>query len=207
MSEQLQTQTAQTASTTATPSSPTATPQHPATAMVQTMLSRGERVVRAVASVMEAYPAARDVKSLKAAFVGFDVKKASISMGEGDLKDEHIAVSKGGKLAMKIYGDGAANSIEVVSDEIWNPWGLKIGMTYEEVAKIVGPFECGDAAQHTDWKQDVAECETEKTMNWAFDFESEFEAKDLIAKPDKLAKAKLVAMRWEAPSSGPPGAK
>lgn len=147
-----------------------------------------------------------DVKSLKAAFPGFDVKKASIPMGEGDLADEHVAVSKGGKLAMKIYGDISANSIEVVSDDIWNPWGLKIGMTYADVAKVMGPLDCSDAAEHTDWKQYVAECDTEKTKNWSFDFTHEgTEAKELIAKPDDLAKAKLVAFRWEAPGSGPPG--
>ena len=139
-----------------------------------------------------------DVKSLTAAFPGFDVKKESISQG-GDLKDEHMAVSKGGKLAIKIYGDVVANSIEVVSNEIWNPWTLTIGMTHEEVSKLVGPFECSDGAESADWKTYVIECSTEKTKNWSFDFQQEgTPAKEVIGTP-RLAQAKLVALRWEAP--------
>ena len=148
-----------------------------------------------------------DVKSLKAAFPGFDVKKQSIPKGE-DLKDEHMAVSKGGKLAMKIYGDGTPDSIEVVSDEIWNPWGVKIGMTHEEVAKIAGPFQCSDGAESADWKNYIIECSTEKTKNWNFDFQHEgTPASEVIANPATLAKAKLVALRWESASVGPPGSK
>jgi hypothetical protein len=145
-----------------------------------------------------------DVKSLKAAFPGFDAKKESIPKGE-DLKDEHMAVTKGGKVAMKIYGDGSANSIEVVSDDIWNPWGLKIGMTHEEVAKLVGPFECTDGSESADWKNYIIECDTEKTKNWSFDFQHEgTPAKEVIATPATLAKATLVAMRWTAPDAGSP---
>jgi hypothetical protein len=145
------------------------------------------------------------VKALEAAFPGHDVKAVSIDQG-GDLREEYVGISKGGTLLLKVVGDGSPNSIEIVSNQVWNPFGVAVGMTYAEVEKIVGTLGCADAGEHTDWKSQVAECGTEKIKRYGFDFVVEGEsAKDVIAKPELLATAKLVALRWEAPGSGPPG--
>lgn len=147
-----------------------------------------------------------DVKKLKAALPGYEIKKVSTPMGDGDLREEYVGVSKGGKLLVKLVGDSTPNTIEIVSDEVWNPFGVTIGMTYADASKLVGPLECSDAGEHTDWKSDIAECSGPKSDRLGFDFTLEgFEAKDVLANPDKLATAKLVAVRWDAPGSGPPG--
>jgi len=139
------------------------------------------------------------VKALKAAFPDHEVKKVSTPMGDGDLREEFVGVSKGGKLVLKVIGDGSLNGIEIVSNEVWNPFGVTIGMTYADAVKLVGPLACSDASDHTDWKSDIAECASTKSKFYGFDFALEgFEAKTLLKSPDKLATAKLVALRWDS---------
>lgn len=137
-----------------------------------------------------------DLESLKTALPGYELEKKSIPQG-GDLVDEHVAATKGGTLAVKIYGDATVRSVEVVSDEIKNPWGLTIGMTHDAATKILGPLECLDGAETADWRNYVIECSSDKSKNWSFDFQREgTPAKEVIGKP-ALAEAKLVALRWE----------
>lgn len=139
------------------------------------------------------------IKAMKAAFPGHEIKKVSTPMGDGDLKEEYVGVSKGGKLLLKVIGDSTPITIEAVSNDVWNPYGVTIGMTHADAVKLLGPLTCTDASEHTDWKSDIAECASEKSQFVGFDFAHEsFEAKDLLKNPDKLATAKLVAVRWDS---------
>ncbi len=62
----------------------------------------------------------------------------------------------------------------------------------EEVAKVVGPFECSSGEEHTDWKNYIIECSTTKTKNWNFDFQHEgTPASEVI--PDKATLAAFAA--------------
>ncbi len=144
------------------------------------------------------------VKALKAAFSGYEVKKVSKKMGDGDLREEYVGISKGKTLLLKVVGDDEVISVDITSNDVWNPWGIQIGATYAEIEKAIGKLQCQDAGEAVDWRADLAECNADKIDNYTFDFSGDGMGKDLVADPAKLAQAKLVAIRWEAPGHGPP---
>lgn len=148
-----------------------------------------------------------DVKALKKLLPDYQIKKVKTPMGEGDLADIYIGVSKGKTLVLKLVGQDKIMDIDIVSNDVWNPFGVTIGMTYADAEKLVGKLECDDAGEHTDWKANIAECSNGTLDRFTLDFKDDeaSEAKELIAAPAQLAKAKVVAIRWNAPGYGPPG--
>ena len=146
-----------------------------------------------------------DLKKLKAAFPGYEIKKVSKKMGEGDLREVYVGVSKGGTLILKLVGDEFLNSVDIMSNDVWNPWGVTIGMTGAELEKRVGKLDCTDAGDATDWRANLAECDGEKVDHYEFDLSGEGMGKEVAEDPAKRAAATLVAIRWVVPGNGPPG--
>ena len=149
-----------------------------------------------------------DLKALKAAFPGYEVKKVSRKMGDGDLREDYVGISKGGKLILKLAGDEFLRSVDIMSDDVWNPWGITLGMTGAELEKRVGAIDCSDAGEATDWRAHLAECDGAKADHYQFDLEGDgANGKQVAEDPAKRAAAKLVAIRWVVPGNGPPGAE
>jgi len=148
-----------------------------------------------------------DIKALKAAFPSYEIKKVSKKMGEGDLREVYVGVSKGGTLILKLVGDELLQSVDIMSNDVWNPWGLTIGMTGVELEKRVGKLDCKDAGEATDWRANLAECDGEKVDHYEFDLKGEGMGKEVAEDPAKRAAATLVAIRWVVPGNGPPGAQ
>lgn len=148
-----------------------------------------------------------DQATLSAAFPGHEVKPVSIPQGE-DLIEEYWGVSKGGTLLLKIEGDEASvGAVHIVGGDVANPLGLRLGMTHADATKLLGPLDCTDAGEAVDWRQAFVECGTSKSARFTFDVtddENGLSGKQLLADPDALATAKIVAITWTSPAAAPP---
>jgi len=142
-------------------------------------------------------------KALAALFPDHQVKWFSIDQG-GDLREEYFGVRKGKTLLLRVrLGAGSSlEAVDIVSNDVANPFGLTLGMTHADVAKAIGPLDCEDAGIETDWRRHIAVCTAAKAGKYMFDFESEqnTSGEDMVAEPAKLAPAKLVAITWIASS-------
>jgi hypothetical protein len=148
-----------------------------------------------------------DLKALATAFPGYEVKKVSRSMGDGDLRETYIGVSKGSTLILKLVGDDFLEHVDVMSNDVQNPWGITIGMTGAELATHVGALDCEDAGEATDWRANLAACTGDKADRYEFDLHGDgIMGKEVAKDPAKRAAAKLVAIRWVVPGNTPPGA-
>jgi len=144
--------------------------------------------------------------ALTAAFPGYTVKKVSQSQG-GDLREEYVAISKGDTLLLKVeLVDTTLAAIAVVSPDVPNPMGIKVGATHAEVVAALGPLDCADGGATVDWRADVVECGNARTGRYSLDFQATdgTSAEDLLADADALAGAKLTAITWQATQPGPP---
>jgi hypothetical protein len=151
-----------------------------------------------------------DVKALKKLLTGYEVKKESIPMGEGELREDYIGVSKGKTLVLKLVGDDDLVNVDIMTNDVVNPWGLQIGMAHADAVKLVGNLECVDGGEAVDWRVEILECSNEKLVNYTLDFTNEGnKAKHMLKDPAELAQTKLVAIRWDVPGAktGPPGAQ
>lgn len=139
-------------------------------------------------------------KALVAAFPGHDVKRVVKNHG-GDLREMYWGISKGGVLLYKVEGDTVINAVHIVGPDVPNPWGVKLGMTHAEVAKVLGELSCENGGDDTDWRSHVVVCSNEKIGNYTLDFvtpEGEGRsAAELLENEEMLAKSPLVALRWE----------
>jgi Protein of unknown function (DUF1131) len=148
-----------------------------------------------------------DKSTLAAAFPDYEIKHVSTSHG-GDLKEEYWGISKGGQLVLRVHAeDTILSSIDIVSPDVANPLGVKVGSTYADVAAALGPLDCQSAGDVIEWRADIVLCSSKKSDVYSFDFtlykESGLSATELLADPAQLAKAKLVAITWEPPGKGP----
>lgn len=144
--------------------------------------------------------------ALAAAFPGYTVKKVSQSQG-GDLREEYVAISKGDTLLLKVLlVDTTLSAVAVVSPDVPNPMGIKVGATHAEVVAALGPLDCADGGATVDWRSDVVECGNAKTGRYSLDFQAAdgTSAEDLLADADGLAGAKLTAITWQAIEPGRP---
>lgn len=144
-------------------------------------------------------------KSLEEAFAGFTVTKVSKNHG-GDLREEYWAIQKDGKDVLHVQAeDEDIDAVDILSDEVPNPLGIKIGATYEDVTKAVGKLSCANAGDETDWRSDIVVCTSEKADTYTIDFESQEgeDAAEMLEDPAKLAKATVKAVTWRVPVPGP----
>jgi hypothetical protein len=110
-------------------------------------------------------------ESLEKAFPGVTVKHVKKSQG-GDLVEEYWAVwSKDGKEMLHVQTmDEDMDAVDIVSNDVSNPLGVKIGATYEEVVKAIGPLHCSNAGDETDWRADTVVCSSDKSEAYTIDF-------------------------------------
>jgi hypothetical protein len=146
--------------------------------------------------------------SLAKAFPGLTVKQVKKSQG-GDLMERYWAIEgKDGKELLHVQeDDGDIDAVDIVSNDVSNPLGVKIGATYDEVVKAIGPLHCSNAGDETDWRADTVVCKSDKADSYTIDFVSP-EADDaaaMLEDPAKLAKATVEAVTWRAPLPGPGG--
>jgi hypothetical protein len=145
-------------------------------------------------------------ESLAKAFPGVTVKHVKKSQG-GDLVEEYWAVwGKDGKEMLHIQAeDEDLEAVDIVSNDVSNPLGVKIGATYEEVVKAIGPLHCSNAGDETDWRADTVVCSSDKSNAYTIDFISPDadDAAAMLEDPAKLAKATVEAVTWRAPMPGP----
>ena len=128
-------------------------------------------------------------------------------MGEGDLHEDYVGVSKGGTLILKLVGDGELEHVDIMTSDVQTPWGITIGMTGAELAKHVGALDCEDAGEATDWRANLADCTADKAAHYEFDLMGDGMMGNEVAKDAaKRDAAKLVAIRWVVPGNKPPGA-
>ncbi len=143
--------------------------------------------------------------ALAAAFPDHQVKKVSRSHG-GDLLEEYYAVSKGDAVVLRVqFTDDTLSAVDVLSPEIPNPLGIKVGATHAEVITAIGQLYCANAGDDTDWRSDIVVCTSARSATYSLDFEAEGRsAAELLEDADQLAKATVVAVTWQASPSGPP---
>jgi hypothetical protein len=144
------------------------------------------------------------IKKMKLAmmFPGFAVKRVSIPHG-GDLREDYWGISKAGKLLLRVHTAGSTlSAVDIVSNDVANPFGIAIGQRYAEVNKAIGPLDCENGGDATDWRANIVVC-TFKSPSYSLDFayndDRIYDAKEMLGAPAKLAKAKLVAITWEPP--------
>jgi hypothetical protein len=144
--------------------------------------------------------------SLEKAFPGLTVKEVKKSQG-GDLMERYWAIwSKDGKEMLHVQeDDGDIEAVDIVSDDVSNPLGVKIGSTYADVEKALGKLQCANAGDETDWRSDIVVCSSDKAKSYTIDFVSDDgdEASVMLEDPAKLAKALVKAVTWRAPLPGP----
>lgn len=144
-------------------------------------------------------------KALEEAFPGFTVAKVT-KRYEGDLREEYWNVQKDGKDVLHVQAeDEDIDAVDIMSDDVANPLGVKIGATYEEVEKALGTLSCENAGDDTDWRSHVVVCSSDKAGTYTIDFVSQDgeEAAEMLGDPAKLAKATVKAVTWRVPLPGP----
>jgi hypothetical protein len=139
--------------------------------------------------------------SLAERFPGHDIKRVSESHG-GDLREEYFGVSKRGALLLRVHADDdRLTAVDIVSNDIANPFGITLGSSHAAVMKAIGPLDCEDAGKAVDWREDIVMCTSHKVATYTLDFslfkEEGLSAKELLENPAQLAKAKLVALTWQ----------
>lgn len=145
-------------------------------------------------------------ESLEKAFPGLAVKHVENDQG-GDLRERYWAIAKDGKELLHVQENGGGiEAVDIVSDDVSNPLGVKMGATYADVTKQLGKLECENAGDAVDWRRDVVQCWSEKADQWTLDFVSPEadEAATMLEDPAKLTTATIRAVTWRVPSG--PGA-
>jgi len=143
--------------------------------------------------------------SLEAAFPGFTIEQVSKSHG-GDLREEYWAVKKGDRDVLHVQAeDDTIDAVDILSDEVPSPLGVKLGATYADVEKALGKLSCENAGDETDWRSDVVVCWSEKADTYTIDFVSQEgeDAAQMLEDPAKLAGATVKAVTWRRPLPGP----
>jgi hypothetical protein len=145
------------------------------------------------------------MKALEGAFPGFVVKRVVKSHG-GDLKESYWNIQKDGKDLLHVWAeDGDIEAIDIMSDDVANPLGVKIGASYADVEKALGKLECANAGDEIDWRSDIVVCTSAKADTYTIDFVSTEgdDASMMMRNPEALATAKVRAVTWRAPVPGP----
>jgi hypothetical protein len=144
-------------------------------------------------------------KSLEEAFPGFTVAKVT-KRYSGDLMEEYWNVQKDGKDVLHVQAeDEDIDAVDIMSDDVANPLGVKIGATYADVEKALGKLSCQNAGDEIDWRSDVVICTSDKADTYTIDFVSldGEEAVEMLGDPARLAKATVRAVTWRVPLPGP----
>lgn len=143
--------------------------------------------------------------SLEAAFPGFTIEQVSKNHG-GDLREEYWAIKKGDRDVLHVQAeDDTIDAVDILSDEVGNPLGVKVGATYADVEKALGKLSCENGGDEIDWRSDIVVCSSEKADTYTIDFVSQEgeDAAQMLEDPAKLAGATVKAVTWRRPLPGP----
>lgn len=145
------------------------------------------------------------MKALEGAFPGYAIKRVVKSHG-GDLKEAYWNVQKDGKDVLHVWAeDETIEAVDIMSDDVANPLGVKLGATHADVEKALGKLSCENAGDEIDWRSDIVVCSSEKAPTYTIDFVSQEgeDAAEMLEDPAKLANATVRAVTWRVPLPGP----
>jgi hypothetical protein len=133
------------------------------------------------------------------AFPDCELELVTNPQDEG-LVEQYWAISRFGEVLYRVEGtDAGVHSVAIVNREIPPPFAVTIGMTHAEATQALGPLSCRSGRDDADWRWDVVVAGNAQTGDWTLDFVGDgASAEALIADPDALARASLVAITWNA---------